>query len=94
MSFGSDVDCGSFIRMLHAEPEQHLSLAQVKQHDWGRKSHPCKAPPVTIIPRGDDPTLFTTVLPFLVALHLSSTDQDQELEQSDFITAFDVHVSW
>jgi len=77
--------------MLHAEPDQRLSLAQVKQHDWCRKSHPCNAPPVTITPRGDDPTLSTTVLPFLVELHLSSTDQEQELEQNDYITEHDLH---
>ena len=63
--------------------------AQVKQHDWCRKSHPCNAPPVTITPRGDDPTLSTTVLPFLVELHLSA-DQDQEL-QDDYITEHDLH---
>ena len=77
--------------MLHAEPEDRLSLVQVKSHDWCKKSHPCNAPPVTITPKGDDHTLSTTVLPHLVELHLNVNESEELVDQPEFITEHDLH---
>ena len=63
-----------FRGMLATEPDERLNLRQVREHDWCRKNHPCNAPPVTITPKGDDHTLSTTVLPYLVELHSSEVD--------------------
>lgn len=72
--------------MLKADPEERFGLIHVKEHDWVRKNHPCNAPPVTVTPRGEDHTLSTSVLPYLVELH-SDGHPDQEL----YITEHDLH---
>lgn len=87
----NDVDplLESLIRgMLATNPEDRLSLSQVKEHDWCRKNHPCTAPPVTITPKGEDHTLSTTVLPYLVELHHSSA---QGAFDEEYITEHDLH---
>lgn len=71
--------------MLASTPEDRLTLVQVREHDWSRKNHPCCAPPVTITPKGDDNTLSTTVLPYLVELHMPP-DETEELMDQPYIT--------
>lgn len=92
----SDVDplLEDLIRgMLQGTPEERLSLRQVREHDWCRKNHPCNAPPVTVTPRGDDPTLSTTVLPYLVDLHMPSarSDSAEGSQQNFYITEHELN---
>ncbi len=63
----------SLIRgMLTRDPAERLTLLKVREHDWMRKKHPCSSPPVTVRPRDGDPTLSTTVIPYLCDLHYGS----------------------
>jgi hypothetical protein len=65
------------------------TLIQVREHDWCRKNHPCDRPPVTITPNpGEDPTLSTSVLPYLVELHMTSDQDDDQAEP--YITEHDL----
>ena len=75
--------------MLAKLPEERLTLVQVREHDWCRKNHPCNAPPVTITPKGDDKTLSTTVLPYLVELHMPPSETEELMDQP-FITEHDL----
>ena len=74
--------------MLGTDPDDRLGLLQVREHDWCRKNHPCNAPPVTITPKGDDNTLSTTVLPYLIELHSAEAS---DLENQPYITEHDLH---
>ena len=74
--------------MLATDPDDRLNLMQVREHDWCRKNHPCNAPPVTITPKGDDNTLSTTVLPYLVELHSAEAS---DLQNQPYITEHDLH---
>ena len=74
--------------MLATEPQDRFGLQHVQEHDWVRKNHPCNAPPVTITPKNEDPTLSTTVLPHLMELHSSAAD---DFFNQPFITEHDLH---
>lgn len=61
--------------MLSKEADTRYGLLQVREHDWCRKRHPMTAPPVTVPPRHDDDddvTISTTVVPYLMDLHISA----------------------
>lgn len=88
----NDVDplLESLIRgMLATLPEERLSLDHVREHDWLKKHHPCNSPPVTITPTGDDQTLSTTVLPYLVDLHMPPSKTVSLMDQP-YITEHDL----
>ena len=89
----SDVDplLETLIRgMLNADPVERYNVVQVRTHDWCRKNHPCNAPPVTITPQGDDPTLTTTVLPYLIDHHMGDREGIANSNQ-EYITEHDLH---
>jgi serine/threonine-protein kinase 11 len=85
----------SLIRgMLEEDPEKRLTVREVKHHDWCRKKHPSNSPPVTVKPRdGDDgdPTLSTSVVPYLCDLHYGSQVMGDDGEEGDFITEHELH---
>ena len=74
--------------MLATNPDDRFNLNKVKEHDWCRKNHPCNAPPVTVTPKGEDHTLSTSVLPYLVDLHNSKNELEDE---EAYITEHDLH---
>lgn len=93
-----DVDpvlAGLIRGMLTADPAERFSLLQVKKHDWVRKKHPCSSPPVTVKPRDDDPTLSTSVIPFLCDLHYGSQlllqGEERAGSQLELVTEHQLH---
>ncbi len=77
--------------MLTKNPSERLSLLDVRSHDWMRKKHPCSSPPVTVRPRDGDPTLSTTVIPYLCDLHYGSQLLKEANSQLEFVTEHQLH---
>ncbi len=77
--------------MLTKNPCERLSLLDVRSHDWMRKKHPCSSPPVTVRLRDGDPTLSTTVIPYLCDLHYGSQLLNEANSQLELVTEHQLH---
>lgn len=70
--------------MLATHFDDRFTILQIKDHDWLKKKHPVDAPPVTITPRDpDDPTMSTSVIPYLVDLHFENEALNQETDEQE-----------
>ena len=68
--------------MLSTHFDDRFTILQIKDHDWLKKKHPVDAPPVTITPKDpNDPTMTTSVIPYLVDLHFGNEGLNQEMDE-------------
>ena len=74
--------------MLDVNFDDRFTILQIKDHDWLKKKHPMDAPPVTVTPRDmNDPTMATSVIPYLVDLHFGDEKQSQQEFEVDNLMA-------
>ena len=68
----------SLIRgMMTLDPDQRLSVAGVRAHDWCRKRIPRNEPEVRVPARGEDESVSTTVIPYLCNMHYGDGTEEE-----------------